>query len=92
MKQILKVLPTAKKYIFRTSAAWLLGGLSLWTTSIAYYSPVAKAQTPFTCDGTFFLSQGNPTILNTVNTGSVPFSLTSVPGGDWAIQTQRYRL
>ncbi|MGB5970971.1 MAG: isopeptide-forming domain-containing fimbrial protein [Spirulinaceae cyanobacterium] len=78
MKQILKVLPTAKKYIFRTSAAWLLGGLSLWTTSIAYYSPVAKAQ-GFVCDGTFFLSQGEtggrPTVLYTVNTGSVPFNL-----------------
>ncbi len=59
MKQILKVLPTANKSNFRTSAAWLLGGLSLWTTSLAYYSPGAKAQNSFTCDGTFFLSQGN---------------------------------
>lgn len=80
MKQLLKILPTPHKPNFRTSTAWLIGGLTFWT-SLAYYSPTAKAQTPFTCDGTFFLSQGNPTTLNTVNTGSVPFSLSPVLSG-----------
>ncbi|MGB3694979.1 MAG: isopeptide-forming domain-containing fimbrial protein [Spirulinaceae cyanobacterium] len=87
MKQILKVLPIPQKPNFRNSAAWLVGGLTLWTASIAYYSRVAKAQEPFSCDGLFFLSQGInppntvPTTLNVVNTGSVPFNLTA-RGGD----------
>ena len=81
MRQLLKLLPIPHKSNFRTSTAWLFGGLTLLTTSLTYYSPVVKAQS-FICDGTFFLSQGQaqntgvPTVLNTVNTGSVPFTLS----------------
>ncbi|MGB5970970.1 MAG: hypothetical protein WBG70_21835, partial [Spirulinaceae cyanobacterium] len=61
-------------YRLKKITCWLTSSFSFAIASLNYV-PSVSAQTPFACDGDFFLSQKENTQLTTVNTSTTPFRL-----------------